>query len=382
MMDKGSKKAGKVLEILENLPDILAPLIVGLNTSMVIASCVTTAVFERFHLLASIVLTFVMTIFGELIPKSLSRLHSMAFALNFASPLVRICKIIRPLSNIILRITDPLTGRTKDGPHKKHVFLSKEELRLLVEEGRENGALRDAETKMLNTVFKFSRIRAGDIMTPRVEMVTVDAEVSFDEVLLNFERFQYSRIPVYDETVDDIVGIIYVKDLLNFWDKPTEDLTAVDLIRLPYFVPITMRLDCLLQELRKRKLQIAVVVDEYGGTAGIVTLEDVLEELVGEIQDEYDFEESPIKIIKDGTYLVPGKIEISVLNEELHLDLPSETFSTLNGLILDLVGKIPAEGETIRFHDIIFAISQADRKSIQEVTIYLPSKKDKSPEKL
>lgn len=221
--------------------------------------------------------------------------------------------------------------------------------------------------EMLEAVLDLPTSKVKEVMIPRVDMACVGEEARMDEMLGILKQKQYARIPIYKDGIDDIMGILYAKDLLGYLGR---DVRAKDLARPPYFVPETMSLSSLLREFRHKGVHIAVVVDEYGGTAGLVTIEDLLEEIVGEIQDEYDLgEESPYKSVGEGIYLVKAKTDITLLNEELGLNLPENDFETISGLVLERLGRIPLPGESIRFEGATLTILKADQKSISLVRV-------------
>jgi len=376
LVEKKYQRALIAYELLKNTPQLLAALLVGINLSIITASCVTTFMahlYKTNKFYAELILTITILLFGEIVPKSLFRHHATKLILSLIYPLKMSYFALLPIVNLVTKITNPLVSFDKR--HKieaKNPFVTKEELKLLIAEGERVGSVDEDEEDMLDGVFRLSTTRVKEVMTPRIDIVCVDAQANIADILMEFEKHPHSRIPIYDETIDDIIGVVFIKDLLRFWEKEFAETSVIELIRLPYFVPTTKRVDVLLEEFQTKHIQLAIVVDEYGGTAGLVTLEDLVEEIVGEIRDEYEDKEVFIQPLEDGNFLVDARTPIDMLNEELKLDLPEGDFETISGLILELIGKIPAHEEVIKYKDLTFTIIEADEKSILEVKIFKP----------
>ncbi len=362
----GSCKAIVISHLIEDMPHLLATLLIGINLAIVTASCITTYLFIDVLFWAEVSLTLILLIFGEIIPKTIFRHYANKIIIKIAYPLKTIHSILLPLVRLITKITNPLV-RWDKGQISKSPFLTKEEILLLMEE---KGDLNIEEEEMLDGVFSISKTLVREVMTPRMKMISLKGEATFKEICACFSQEQYSRVPVYDETIDDIVGIIYVKDILSvLGTKGVEEMSAIEFIRFPYFVPMAKRIDRLLDEFQTKKTQIAIVVDEYGGTAGLVTLEDLLEEIVGEIHDEYEKEEPQIKPLSKGVYLIDAKVAITQLNEELGWRLPTLGFETISGLILEVLGRIPLCGEVVEYEHLKITIIQGDERSIEKVKV-------------
>lgn len=373
LVEKKHSRALIVYGLLKDTPQLLATLLVGINISIIIASCVTTSMnhLNKMNIIyAELTLTFVILLFGEIIPKTLFRSHATKLTLSLIYPVKLSYFTLLPIVNLITKITNPVINLWKSPDIEvKSPFVTKEELRLLISEGEKVDSVDEDEEDMLHSVFSLSTTRVKEVMTPRVDMVCLDAQANISQVLSEFEEHPHSRIPIYDETIDNIIGIIFIKDLLRFWEKGLEETSIIELIRFSYFVPTSKRVDRLLQEFQAKHVQMAIVVDEYGGTAGLVTLEDLLEEIVGEIQDEYEAKEVFITPLEDDSYLIDARTSIEMLNEELKLDLPEDDFETISGLILELLERIPVPGEVIRYKDLNMTITDADEKSILEIKI-------------
>ncbi|MDI6735615.1 MAG: hemolysin family protein [bacterium] len=371
LVEKKYPRAVLAYELLKDTPQVLACLIVGINLAIITASCVNTSLahFNRMNIFwAELILTFILLLFGEIIPKTLFRHHPTKLILSLIYPLRLGFVVLSPVVNLITKVTNPIIdyGQTKE---VKSSFVTKEELRLLISAGEEAGSVDEEEEEMLEGVLNLSTTRVKEVMTPRTDMICLEVEANISDLLSAFEEHPHSRIPVYDETIDNIVGIIYIKDILNFWEQGFDRTSVMELIRFPYFVPTSKRVDVLLTEFQNKHLQIAIVVDEYGGVAGLVTLEDLLEEIVGEIRDEYETKEILVKPLKDGVFLVDARTSIEILNEDLKLDLPEADFETISGLILELLGRIPRMGEVVKYKDLTMTIIEADEKSISRVKV-------------
>lgn len=250
-----------------------------------------------------------------------------------------------------------------------------EEVPSFKEEGREIEELEEEEKEMIEGIFQFADTTVKEVMVPRIDVIAASLQNSVDEVLDLIVKYGHSRVPLYDEKIDNIVGIIYAKDLLQNLHQRGKDLKLIKVARKAYFVPESKGISELLREFKKKKMHMAVVVDEYGGTAGLVTLEDLLEEIVGEIQDEYDREERLIIRLKEGTFAVAAMMSIDDLNEQLEIELPTEDYETLGGFLYELADSIPQEGAQLEYEGIKFSIKEVKGQRITKVELELPSTK-------
>ena len=221
---------------------------------------------------------------------------------------------------------------------------------------------------MVVNVLSLSERRVSEIMTRRTEMITVSSETPLTRVIKIVERSGFSRLPIYDEGLDDIIGILHAKDILNFWEKEKE-LPAIEFMKLAHFIPEQAKIDDCLADFRRNRVHVGIVVDEYGGTSGLITLEDLLEEIVGEIQDEFDEEEVLVKRLSDRVYLVDGSTDIDLLGEEFGIELPKGEWTSISGFILDRLGRIPKEGEIVETENLCLTVEKADKKRIHKVRV-------------
>ncbi len=316
-----------------------------------------------------IVVTFVILIASEIIPKVVAVRDAERYA-RFSSRLLSLFYyLIFPVSYFLARFTRFLQKRM--GFTEDKTFLSEEELKTLVQMGEEHGTLQKDEREMIHSIFEFGETTVKEIMIPRTDMVCVEASTTLTDLMKLVKTKLHSRIPVYKGRIDNIIGILYVKDLLPFLIKRRRDrLDLEKLVRPAYFVPEQKKIDELLREFQKERIHMALVVDEYGGVAGLVTLEDIIEEIVGEIQDEYDKEAPLYKKIDDNTFIVDGRMPLEEINEQFHLNLPTEEgFETISGFILSKLGALPKEKEKVEYNGYVFIVERVTKNRILKVRI-------------
>lgn len=244
-----------------------------------------------------------------------------------------------------------------------------EEFKSIIDQGEAEGLLDSQSGEMIQSILDFRDTLVRDVMIPRTAMVTISADATIDEIVTAIIDHGHTRVPVFKNNIDNIIGILNVKDLLKFWSRPVTEADIVANIRKPYFIPETKKTQLLLHELKQKKYHIAIVIDEYGGTAGLVTLEDLIEEIVGEIQDEHDKNPGEMVEQRDGCYLIDGRVEIEKIEELLGIEFPAGKFKTLSGLILHEAKKIPLKGEVIKIGNLDATIEVADERSIKKVRI-------------
>ncbi|PPK99802.1 hemolysin family protein [Parapedobacter indicus] len=323
------------------------------------------------HVLAFGIITVLHIVFGELAPKSIAIQRPIGTTMSIAVPLRFFYLIFRPViwvlngfANLILRVM----GFEVNVGEAHH---SSEELQYLLDQGRESGALDTTEHELIKNVFDFNERMVKSIMVPRTKIYAVEMNCPGVEFIERITREGYSRIPIYDDNIDQIIGIVHTKDILPIIAKGKE-LVLRNIIRKPYFIPETKKINDLMAEFQQKRLQIAVVLDEFGGTAGMVTLEDIVEELVGEIQDEYDEETPVVERISDTEYMVDASANVHDVNEFLPKELPeSNDYDTISGLVSDLFDKIPDVGEHKEFHGYNFIIIKKTQQNIEFVKLEL-----------
>jgi len=316
-----------------------------------------------------IVVSVVVLIFGEILPKMAAIKKSEKFAVKMYTPLKMMMYVLYPIAQGFNLVTDLIM---KVLPLKKEkIFDSEEELKMLAELGEEEGTLQEEESDMIQSIFDFKGKTVGEIITPRVDIVSLKSDESIDTAMDTIAERQFSKIPIYKDSIDNIKGILYAKDIIPYLIGSRPNINLQTLAREPFFIPETKPIDDLMEEFKSRKTSIAIVVDEWGGTEGLVTLEDVVEEVVGEIRDPYDQEESDVLKQPDGSFIVDGSITIYDLEEETDIEFPEERdYDTLAGFILDTLTDIPKTGEHVDFQNRVFTVQTVENNRIGKVKIH------------
>ncbi len=377
---KKQQPAQKIIQLLGHPKQLLITILVGNTvvniTAASLAAILTLEICDAFQLdrrvgvlIDVIAVTFIILVFTEIVPKVAAVKNARKAAMRFAFPMTFFYYLLFPIVRIFDLITQWLNFIFKI--KKDRNGLSEEELRNLVDFGEEQGTLQQDEKEMIHSIFEFGETTVKEIMVPRIDMVAISTESTMNDILEVIKTHAHSRIPVYRERVDNIEGILFAKDLLPFLNKKQKtDLDINKLLRPAYFVPEQKKIDELLREFQAEKIHMAIVVDEYGGTSGLVTLEDIIEEIVGEIQDEYDSEQPLFKKIDDQTFLVDGVMPLEEINEELDLDLPTEEgVETVGGFLYGLFGSVPKEKEMATYKDLEFVVEKVIHRRIRQVRI-------------
>ncbi|MGI6224627.1 MAG: hemolysin family protein [Peptococcales bacterium] len=374
MAEEGNKKAQLVMNLLEEPNRVISTVLIGNNIVNIGASAIATSLAINLWGnsgvgIATGIMTFLVLVFGEVTPKSFAAQNAENWALKIVDitrflsiVFLPIIKVLTSLTNFMLK----LTGRNA----KEDPFITEDELRLLVNVGQEEGLIAESERAMINSIFEFDDTLVREIMTPRIDIIAIDVSDNLINLVNIAIDGGHSRIPVYEETIDNIVGIIYAKDLLKIINKDLKNVEVRKLMRPAFYIPETKKVTDLLAELRQAKVHMAIVIDEYGGTAGLVTIEDVIEEIVGDIQDEYDIEEDAIVILPDGGIRADARASIYDINEALEIDLPDDDFETISGLVFQLLGHIPKEGEEISLGEIRIKVEKILGRRVDKVKVW------------
>jgi CBS domain containing-hemolysin-like protein len=296
-------------------------------------------------------LLLLILVFSEALPKALAIRNPSRAANVLAGPMAAIARLLQPLIMLVDFLTRPLIRLASGQSTVSTPLVTEEELRMLVNVGEEEGLIEPDEREMIEGIFSFGDTLVREVMSPRVDIVALDIDATIDEALDTSIKHGHSRLPVYRSTVDQIIGILHIKDLLPALREGRRDATLAPSLRVPYFVPETMKVDALFKDLQTRKTHMAIVVDEYGGTAGVVTIEDLLEEIVGEIQDEYDVEESLLQLVKDGEIITDARVTLDDINDLTDLKLNSEESDRVGGLVYERLGRVPREGDQVYLPD-------------------------------
>ena len=376
MEDEGVKGAKLVGSLIEKSSDLLSSILVGNNIVNIAATSVSKSLFINIFgdggvAIATAVMTVLVLVFGEITPKTIAANSPEKVAVVVSKPISIIMKITKPIVwvfNLLTGIIFKIMGIDNDGVKP---FITEEELKAMVNVSHEEGVLEMEEREIINNVFQFGDMQAKEAMIQRLDMVAIDIEDSYDEIIELFKSEKLSRLPVYQESIDDIVGILNIKDIIFLSDEEIENFDIKNYVREAFFTYEFKKITQLLEEMKKEKTQMAIVVDEYGGTAGLLTIEDLVEVIVGDIDDEYDEEEEEIVKINDNEYLVEGSTKISDVNEQLGINLESEEFDSIGGFIIGYLKRIPEENEIIEVEDVKFKVESIDKNRINKIRIFV-----------
>ena len=374
MVDEKVANASLVSKLLEKPSRFLASVLVGNNLVNTAASSILTALVAKYVaggtgiLIATVGMTILILIFGEITPKNIASNNSEGVALRLAKPLSLMVTIIAPIANFIMLVINGVLRLFGVKVNTAQPFITQDELKTMVTVSHEEGVLEGGEKKMIDNVFEFGDAQAKDAMTPRTDMVSIEDDYTYEQVVEAFRTDQFSRMPVYRETPDDIIGVLYVKDLL-LGGVSKENFNLEEIMREPYYTYEFKRIGDLFEDMRNKQIPIAIVLDEYGGTAGIITMEDLVEEIVGDIADEYDIQETEIEVIKEDEYIVDGGTRIDLVNEMIGTRIESEDFDSIGGFILGELGGLPEVGEVIEVDGVTFKVEEVDKNRIEELRI-------------
>ena len=358
-------------KLVSNPSKLLGAILVGNNLVNIGASSLATSLAIR-HFgeggvgIATAIMTVLVLIFGEITPKSLAASNSEPIALRFSKPLNIITKIFTPITTVLMFITNGIIKLLGGDPDQDKPFITEEELRTMVQVSHEEGVIKVQERKIIDNVFEFRESQVKDVMTTRTDVVAVDVETTFEELLEYFRSEQFSRLPVYEGTIDNIVGVIYVKDLV-FTENIRENFDLRNIMRDPFYTYEFQRISKLFEQLRQQRLGLAIVLDEYGGTAGVTTLEDLVEEIVGDIEDEYDNSIKDIVKLSDNEFLLGGQTEIEDLNEMYRLGIDTEDFDTIGGFVFGEIGSLPEIGQEVSYKNLAFTVKSLDKNRIDQI---------------
>ncbi len=328
---------------------------------------------EASYPVAFVVVVFVaaiiMLIFAELVPETIAVQHSERLALWLAGPLTLLSVVVMPLVRLMVWLSNTVARLFGAAPRGELAFVTEEEIKTLVDAGEEEGVIQEEEKEMIYSIFELGDTLAREVMVPRIDIVALDVSIPMLEALDAIMEAGHSRIPVYGETIDNIQGVLYAKDLLPYLREGRTDVPLRKVLRQAYFIPETKKASDLLPDLQQRRVHMAIVVDEYGGVAGLVTIEDLLEEIVGEIQDEYDTEEPFVEFISDSEYVFDARLDLDDLNRLMDVDLPTDESDTLGGFIYTELGKVPAVGDQVFFADMGFTVESVSGRRIKKVRV-------------
>lgn len=404
---EGNKKAKKLLKLTSNPSNFLSTIQIGVTLAGFLSSASASQSFvdllsnslEKIAILTKIpagvidgfslvVITLITSYFslvlGELVPKRVAMYNPEKISFRIAGILTVVASVTKPFVKVLSVSMNAILRLMGIDPNAEPEEVTEEEIRMMVDVGGEKGVIEDVQKEMINNIFEFDDIDAGDIMTHRTDVSAVEVNDPIQDVVEIAEKEGYSRIPVYEESLDKIIGIVYIKDLIGYIGASVPKHESLrKIMREPYFVPESMKCGLLFQEMTSRRVQMAVVVDEYGGTAGIVTLEDLVESIVGNIQDEYDDEEEEFSVIDETTFTVDGTASIDEVNEHVGVDLPDDEYDTIGGFVISLLGYLPEDGEMneLDYENLHFTILNLEDKRIGKLKVEIrPVEKDEDDE--
>ena len=314
------------------------------------------------------IITYITLVAGELVPKTVAIRYSEQIAFFTAAQIDSLSRIFRPVLKVLTVSNNVILRFFNIPAEQEPVLISEDEVKYLIREGRKSGVFETSEEDLIHSVFKFTDTVVREVMVPRTDIVGVEVRNDIDAILRIMNEKGFSRLPIYAGTIDNVVGIVYLKDILALHMK-NEPVLLETILRKPYFVPPTKKASVLLKEMRERRIHLALVGDEYGGIDGLVTLEDLIEEIVGDIRDEQEKELREIDEVAANRYIVEGKTDIGNLNDKLKLSLPEDEFETVGGFVLGLFGRLPAEGDQVRYENLMFTVLRLRKNRIARIRI-------------
>lgn len=401
--EDGDKKSKRVLRFIENPASFLATIQVGVTLAGFLASAFAANRFTgrltswldpdgKYSFLGTVstvivtlILSYFSLVLGELVPKRIAQNNAEKLAFRSSSIVRTFGTIMKPFVRFLTISTNAVLRLLHIDPEVKETNVTEEEIRMLVDVGSEEGSIEDSEKQMIQNIFEFNDKDVAEIMTHRKQVVALPIDSTYEEVMDVATNEKYTRIPVYKETIDEIVGILHIKDLLGISNEDG-GFSLEKIMRPPLFVHETKKISDLFHEMKKGKMQLAVIVDEYGGTMGIATIEDMLEEIVGNITDEFDEEEQELLNMNDGGFLVRGDMTLSDLEEAIGVDLVSEDYDTIAGLTLSLLDRVPDHGETpeVQYKNLKIKVIQVEENWISKLLLHVipeePDEEEKEDE--
>ena len=375
MVESGVPGAELVEKLTEDPNRLLGTILIGNNVVNIGASAMATVLATNIFGnggvgIATGIMTILVLIFGEITPKSIAKQKSEAVALKVARPIEFLVIIFKPLVYIFTAISSMFIRILGGDPSEAKSFITHEELKTMVGVSEQEGVLENDEKEMIFNVFEFADLQVKDVMVQRVDIVSVDKEASYDEVMDVIKNERFSRIPVYNQTIDNIIGVLNIKDLATI-ENLRADFNVSKYIREPFYTFEFKKIVELFKEMKKTRNHIAVVLDEYGGTVGLVTIEDLVEEIVGEIEDEYDEEKNPVEVITENEYLVEGSLRLHDISDLIGINIDSEEFDSVGGLMIEDLGRMPEEQEEVIVNNIRFIAEEIEKNRIKKVRMII-----------
>ena len=384
LADDGNKKAQRVLDITDNKAKMLSAILIGnnvvnLSASSLLTTLATNLFGSQWIALSTGVLTFLILIFGEISPKTFSTFKAEKISLAYSGIISGLMWILTPVIFIVNKFAMGFLLLLGVDSREKGQSFTEDELRTIVDVSHEEGVLEHEEHEMINNVFDFGNSRARDVMIQRIDMTCASIDSTYDEIIDIFRAEKYTRLPIYKDSIDNVIGIINVKDLLLY--SPGDDFHVSEILREPYYTYEFKKTSELMEELKKTSNNITIVLDEYGSTVGMISLEDLLEEIVGEIRDEYDEdEEDCITKINDNEYQLNGMTKLDDLNELLDTDYESEDYDSVSGLVIDKLERLPHDGDEVELDNARIVVDHIEKNRIDKMHLYITPKDETSAE--
>ncbi|KEI01311.1 HlyC/CorC family transporter [Clostridium botulinum] len=371
MKEEGIKRAEIVDKLVDNTNKMLSAILVGNNVVNIGASALATSIAinqfgEKGVTISTVVMTIIVLIFAEITPKSLASNNPEKVSLGVAKYIEFITIVLNPIAVVFTYITKVILKIFRVNADTSKPFITEEELKTMLDVSHEEGVLEVTERKMIYNVFEFGDSQVKDVMIPRADIVALDINSSYDEIMQTFRIQQFSRIPIYEEEIDNVIGILHVKNLVL---ASKENFHIRDIIHESYFTYEYKKTTELFEEMRKQRISLTIVLDEYGGTVGLITMEDLVEEIVGDIEDEYDEHNIGIEVIKEDEYIIDGSIKIDEVNDMIGTNIESEDFDTIGGFVIGELGRFPEQGEMIEYMNLKFIIEEIDRNRIKKLKV-------------
>ncbi len=387
LAEEGSKRAAIMLKVIDDSGKMLSAILIGNNIVNILASSLATVLATRLLGnkgvgIATGIVTLLILVFGEITPKTLATIHSEKMALLYAPIIYYLMIILTPFIFIINKLSMGFLKLLRVNPSEKNDTMTENELRTIVNVSHEEGVIESEERQMIYNVFDFGDSLAKDIMVPRVDMIFAHVDATREELIEIFKKEKFTRLPVYEESTDDVIGILNIKDLLLY--ENGKEFHVRDILRGAYFTYEYKKTSELMIDMKQDSNNLAIVLDEYGATAGLITLEDLLEEIVGEIRDEYDEDEKDlIRMLSENEYLIEGSMKLDDVNDALGLSFSSEDYDSIGGLIIELLDRLPEKHEAVTTKEgIRLEVENIDKNRIDTVRLTIPEKKeDKEIEK-
>lgn len=380
LAEEGNKRAITLTKVINNNGKMLSVILIGNNVVNLSASSLATILATKLlgsagAGIATGILTLLILVFGEISPKTMATIHAESIALAYASFIYALMKLLTPVVFIVNLLTNGFLKLLRVDTKKKDEAYTENELRVIMDASHEEGMIENEEHQMINNVFDFDESCAKDIMVPRIDMSFIDVNATYEELIDTFRKDMFTRLPVYEDTTDNVIGIMNVKDLILH--NRRESFSIRDIMREAYYTYEFKKTSELFIEMKNNSVPMAIVLDEYGATAGLVTLEDLIEEIVGEIRDEYDADElNSIKKVGEGEYIIEASIKLDDLNDVLGTEFESEDYDSLGGYLIGLLDRLPEEGETIEENGYTFSVVSIDKNRIEKIKMSLPKNEE------